>query len=89
MRPIEETDPYLIAADELVDDLAMQRAEREGRVEQLAAGGMYVVNEDGELDFVGPAADVLAAYGELVKEAYENDLLDLDDDAGDFYNDEY
>lgn len=79
MKFIEDTDPYLVAAGGLVDDLNFARAKREGRVEKLKQG-VHVVNDAGELEFLGEGEDVFAAMYELAVEAYENDLLGIDDE---------
>ena len=78
MRYIENEDPFLIAAQELVDDLAIERARHEGRLEEVEplAPGLHVVDEEGQVQHLGPSEDVLNAAMELGAEMYESLLLD-------------
>lgn len=67
-RYIENDDPWLAAAGELVDEVKFKRAEEEGRVEHFEDGIYTVV--DGELEYVGTKEAVTEELEQHFRAAY-------------------
>lgn len=68
-RYMEENDPFMAAAADLVEDVKLKRAEEEGRV-WVPDEGVYTVGEDGNFEFVGSAQDVTDELTSIYERAY-------------------